>query len=121
MPAGDTDHDGLTDAFEATIGTNPALPDTDGDKLIDGVEVKGFNSDPLLVNTDGDICTDGKEAASLNGDNNVNSTDQLIVANSYALWGTPNYLYDFDVNRDGNINATDQLLQGRVFGQCFWP
>jgi hypothetical protein len=117
-PPGDTDHDGLTDAYEAVIGTNPTLPDTDGDKLNDGVEVKGYNSGPLSLNTDGDACSDGKEAASVNGDNTVNSTDQLIVSQSFGLQGSPNYFYDFDVNRDGNINSTDQLIQSKVFGNC---
>lgn len=40
----DTDQDGLTDAREATIGTDPANPDSDGDGYVDGEEVKnGFS------------------------------------------------------------------------------
>ena len=35
----DTDHDGLTDAFEKLAGTNPVLADTDGDGLTDGFEL----------------------------------------------------------------------------------
>jgi hypothetical protein len=34
----DTDGDGLTDAFEAEIGTDPNNPDTDGDGFDDGEE-----------------------------------------------------------------------------------
>lgn len=41
--AGDADSDGLSDAEEATFGTNPVLPDTDGDALLDGWEVHGVN------------------------------------------------------------------------------
>lgn len=117
-PPGDTDHDGLTDAFEMSIGTSITLPDTDGDKLNDGVEVKFYNSDPLSTNTDGDVCTDGKEAASVNGDNTVNSTDQLIVSQQFGPKGGPNYVLDFDVNRDSTINSTDMLIQAKVFGAC---
>lgn len=40
----DTDQDGLTDARESTIGTDPANPDSDGDGYADGEEVKnGFS------------------------------------------------------------------------------
>jgi hypothetical protein len=42
----DDDNDGLTDATEATLGTNPLLADTDGDGYDDGEEVAA-GSDPL--------------------------------------------------------------------------
>lgn len=41
--AGDADADGLTDEEEATLGTDPHNPDTDGDALLDGWEVKGVD------------------------------------------------------------------------------
>jgi hypothetical protein len=39
----DRDGDGLTDAEEALLGTDPNNPDTDGDGLPDGWEVHGIN------------------------------------------------------------------------------
>jgi gliding motility-associated-like protein len=42
----DTDGDGLFDAQEATLGTDPTNPDTDGDGFTDGTEV-GNGTDPL--------------------------------------------------------------------------
>lgn len=45
-PNADTDGDGLTDAEEAALGTDPHNPDTDGDGFDDGVEVSQ-GSDPL--------------------------------------------------------------------------
>jgi hypothetical protein len=42
----DSDNDGLTDAEETTLGTDPTDLDTDGDGESDGVEVSG-GSDPL--------------------------------------------------------------------------
>lgn len=42
----DTDGDGLTDAEEADLGTDPAKADTDGDGITDGDEVKN-GTDPL--------------------------------------------------------------------------
>ncbi|MGI8643489.1 MAG: hypothetical protein ACR2LS_05170, partial [Thermomicrobiales bacterium] len=43
----DTDGDGLTDAREAELGTDPALADTDGDGISDGDEVDFLGTDPL--------------------------------------------------------------------------
>ncbi len=46
---GDGDADGLTDAEEALLGTDPADPDTDGDALLDGWEVKGVDGTNLAL------------------------------------------------------------------------
>jgi hypothetical protein len=59
---GDTDGDGLPDAQEIVRGTNPLNPDTDGDGLLDGDEVaRGTN--PRNSDTDGDGHNDGVEVA----------------------------------------------------------
>jgi cell wall-associated NlpC family hydrolase len=58
----DTDGDGLTDAFELAVGTDPMLADTDGDGLSDAVEVGVLGSDPTVVDTDGDGLSDAWEA-----------------------------------------------------------
>ena len=50
----DRDGDGLTDAREADLGTDPDLADTDGDGLLDGEEVDGYGTDPFEFDTDGD-------------------------------------------------------------------
>jgi gliding motility-associated-like protein len=55
--AADCDGDGLTNAREKTLGTNPLNPDTDFDGVSDGVEVTA-GSNPLRVDTDGDGITD---------------------------------------------------------------
>jgi len=62
----DSDGDGLTDAEELLLGTDPNNPDTDGDGLSDGVEVRGTaNSafgftptNPLKADSDGDGLSD---------------------------------------------------------------
>ncbi len=41
----DSDGDGLTDARERALGTDPTDPDTDGDRLLDGWEVDGETPD----------------------------------------------------------------------------
>jgi len=62
-PAVDTDGDGLTDAQEASLGTDPTKPDTDGDGLSDGYEVATSLTNPLLADHDGDGFSDGKEVS----------------------------------------------------------
>ena len=115
---GDTDHDGLPDALEVTLGTDPRRPDTDGDRLLDGVEFLRYGSDPLNPNTDGDVCSDGQEAASVNNDTNVNVIDLQIVAKAQGPKGGPKYVLDFDVNRDGNIDVLDLLTVAKLQGAC---
>ena len=60
---GDTDGDGLSDLRETRIGTNPVLADTDSDGLSDGAEVQA-GYDPLDVDMDRDGMPDGWEASS---------------------------------------------------------
>ena len=57
----DSDGDGISDAEEATDGTNPLDTDTDGDSLADGAEKNLHTTDPLLADTDGDGFSDGVE------------------------------------------------------------
>lgn len=59
----DSDGDGLTDAEEMMIGTNPNDPDTDGDTISDGDEVNMTLTNPLEADTDGDLLDDAEEIA----------------------------------------------------------
>ncbi|MFN3194103.1 MAG: carbohydrate-binding domain-containing protein [Aureliella sp.] len=84
----DDDNDGLTDAEEAGLGTNPLLGDTDGDGIQDGTELGrtsagpdsfggpvSFRPDadpttttnPLVADSDGDGLTDGQEDPNFDG------------------------------------------------------
>ncbi|MDZ7692511.1 MAG: OmpA family protein [Balneolaceae bacterium] len=71
----DTDGDGLTDAEEAELGTDPNNADTDGDGLTDGDEVNKYKTDPLNPDTDDDGLTDGAEVNSHNTDPNNPDSD----------------------------------------------
>jgi hypothetical protein len=60
----DDDNDGITDIREAQLGTNPKLPDSDGDQKSDVDEVLDRRvdpTDPCNDDTDGDGWTDGYE------------------------------------------------------------
>ena len=60
-PDSDTDNDGLTDAQESALGTDPSNPDSDGDGLKDGLEVNVYHTDPLRADSDWDGVNDGAE------------------------------------------------------------
>jgi hypothetical protein len=60
---GDSDGDGLEDAIEIELGTDPADPDTDDDDLTDGDEYYVHQTGTRNPDTDGDGVVDGVEAA----------------------------------------------------------
>ncbi len=55
----DSDGDGLEDALERQIGTDPLLKDTDRDGLSDYDEYCKYRTDPTKADTDGDGIPDG--------------------------------------------------------------
>jgi hypothetical protein len=129
----DTDGDGAMDGPECAIGTNPDDPaskptadqcrilagaasnstDSDGDKIVDRIEVCGYGTSPILVDSDGDGWHDGCEAASLDGSIVVNSGDQLALAQVLVLVPRP-YVWSVDLNKDGAVNSGDQLLMAQL-------
>lgn len=60
-PGGDADGDGLSNQLEASLGTDPQRPDTDGDGIWDGEERDLYGSDPLLPDSDSDGMLDGSD------------------------------------------------------------
>ncbi len=57
----DTDGDGLTDAQENSVGSDPGVVDTDADGIDDFTEVSDTGTDPVVADTDGDGILDGDE------------------------------------------------------------
>ena len=91
-PLTDSDGDGLDDALENDIGTNPFAADTDGDGLTDGFELLTAGTDPLLVDTNNNDCPDGEEAlqlcatcpSDLNDDGLVSVADVLFLLSHFG-------------------------------------
>jgi hypothetical protein len=60
---GDSDGDGLEDAIEVELGTDPVDFDTDDDGLTDGDEYYIYQTGTRNPDTDGDGVVDGEETA----------------------------------------------------------
>lgn len=113
----DSDKDGIADEQEAIYTTDPNNPDTDGDKLSDGLEVFSFHTNPLIKDTDEDRLTDYEEASIIgtsplkkdtdgNGitddledldKDTINNYDEIMLGSNPKLDDT-----DFDKLKDGD-------------------
>ncbi len=82
--AADPDNDGLSNAQEAVLGTDPDDPDSDNDGIDDGTEVgndgvlDAGDTDPLDADSDDDGLSDGAEIVGADASpNNGDETDPL--------------------------------------------
>jgi hypothetical protein len=94
---GDTDGDGLSDAEEIALGSDPLNRDYDADGLLDGEEVYVYGTDPLNNDTDGDGLLDGDEvyqygtsptAWDTDGDGLGDADEIFVYGTSPVLWDT---------------------------------
>ncbi len=95
----DKDQDGLKNDEEKKLGTDPDNPDTDGDKILDGIEVKS-GYDPLKKMSD-----DPKSASNENSNTNGNSNSN---SNSNA---------NANINANKNAAVTGAVLINPATGQ----
>ncbi|MBI3276376.1 MAG: hypothetical protein HYZ66_01320 [Chlamydiae bacterium] len=105
--APDRDGDGLTDAEEAELGTNPEKADTDGDGLDDGEEVNTYGTDPLNSDSDGDQMPDGWE---VENDLLPNEPDASEDVDDDGLTNVEEYENETDPNNEDTDN--DGLKDG---------
>ena len=72
----DFDQDGLTNLRELQLKTDLENRDTDGDRLVDGVEVPRLGTDPRKADTDGAGATDWQEVVKWKTHPKVRDTDR---------------------------------------------
>lgn len=103
-PAPDSDGDGLSDAEEARLGTDPRRADTDGDHVGDGIEVRlaapGLMFDPLVPHVPGSCAT-------IDPPDRDSDSDGLLDCEEAVLRTDPSLV---DTDRDG---LPDQLEWNR--------
>jgi len=116
----DSDQDGLTNAQEIAIGTEIFVADTDGDGILDGIEVAGSNgfvTNPLLADTDGDGIRDGLEVATGSDPtdpasfNLADTLSTIVIAPSISLI-TFNFQLLSEASRQ--LTVTGTLVDGTV-------
>ena len=73
----DYDGDGVPNGTEMECGTDPLLPDTDGDLLTDADEMRLYHTDPAAPDTDEDGASDGWEI--INGYDPLTRDDAFLV------------------------------------------
>jgi TolB protein len=103
----DTDGDGLPDGQEVQIyKTNPLAADTDGDGLSDGQEVQLYKTNPLIADTDGDGLSDGQEVQKYKTDplNPDTDKDGLSDGVEVGLGTDPNQA---DTDKDGLLDGQE--------------
>lgn len=107
----DSDGDTLPDEREiAEYGTDPHNPDTDGDALNDGLEVR-TTTDPRNPDTDGDGLSDGREDADQSGDVDPAESDPRIADTDHG--GVPDG-WEADNGRNVRDPADDDSDRDRV-------
>lgn len=99
----DADGDGLTNAKEQIIGTDPVLFDTDNDGVDDGEEYY-LGLDPVNADTDGDGASDGYELK--------NGTDPKLADESFTEKASAD-----TIGKNGNITVSvEATVNGEVAG-----
>jgi len=106
-PNGDFDNDGLTNAEEANLGTNPNKADTDEDGYNDKVEVDA-GTDPLDPNSNPG--SGGCVKGDVTGDGEITAKDavEAFKLSLMSNW-TDDEMCKADFNEDDDITAKDAV------------
>ena len=106
----DDDNDGSTDTDEITIYfTNPLVPDTDGDGVLDGFDIQ-----PLTFNVAGDVSPRGAPNGIVNAADLLTQTQFILgTATPSSIELQNGDLYPLNAP-DGIINTSDLLLMMKI-------
>ncbi|MEM2240571.1 MAG: hypothetical protein QXL27_09790 [Candidatus Bathyarchaeia archaeon] len=105
----DTDGDGLKDGDEIkTYGTSPVSYDTDRDGLSDGSEVLTYKTNPLSYDSDGDGLSDGDEVLTYKTNPLDGDTDDDWLLDGYEVYTSKTNPTKYDTDEDG-LNDKDEI------------
>ncbi len=106
----DDDNDGLTNAQEEQLGSDPNNPDTDADGLKDGEEIRRYKTSPTVTDSDGDGLSDGDEVFKHRTDASQADTDGdgLTDGDEVLKYGTDPLRIDTDSD---TLTDGDEVLK----------
>ena len=128
----DLDGDGLSNAKEIELGTDPKKSDTDDDSLSDGDEISKYKTDPLKKDTDDDGLEDDDEIyfktdpknpdtnrngvkdgnEYFNQEINNNCFDKDLFDNNLAIPSLSNVIAKGNASKDAEISEYNGYLKG---------
>lgn len=114
----DADGDGLSDAQEVSVGSNPNDRDTDKDGVEDGLEVNTYQSNPLLKDSDSDGYEDGFEISTGFSPTSASSTPQAVS----VIYPAVEFVFSADVGVTYHIQQSIDLqnwvtIESNIVGQ----
>ncbi|MEW6534352.1 MAG: choice-of-anchor R domain-containing protein [Candidatus Auribacterota bacterium] len=101
----------VVNSGDSKYGTNPLVPDTDNDGLLDGVEVFQYKCDPLVVDTDNDTLGDGTEVLTYGTDPTLQDTDNDGYYDNEELFNVFTDPLNPDSDNDG-LKDGAELIHG---------
>ncbi len=106
----DTDADGLTDALERHLGTNPTRTDSDDDGLSDAYEILHLHTNPLSADTDSDGVPDSIELALGTNPSDPDTAHTGRLDGAIGTASTATTRTDTDSDADGLTDALERIL-----------
>ncbi len=111
----DSEGDGLNDAMEKALFTNPQSNDTDGDGLNDTSEVNIYGTKPTVIDTDKDGIADGKEIKYCKTNATNDDTDGDNIKDGMDMNPLGNLVIAVEIMEWRQIDPVDPLSTGDFY------